>query len=59
MFSSGLDAIDGLGPKLKINLLRYFRGIDEVSEASLEDLKSVPGIGERKAKKIHSYLKKN
>ena len=59
MLSSSLDRIDGLGPKLKLNLIRYFGGIDKVCEASLDDLKCAPGIGEYKAKKIHSYLKNN
>ena len=56
LLSSGLDGIEGLGPKLKLNLIRYFGGLDKVSEASLDDLKSAPGIGESKAKKIYSYL---
>lgn len=56
LFSSSLDEINGLGPKLKLNLIRYFGGIDKLKEASLDDLKSTPGIGESKAKKIFSYL---
>ena len=59
LFSSSLDGIDGLGPKLKLNLIRFFGGMDKVIEASLDDLKSVPGIGEEKAKKIYSYLNNN
>ncbi len=59
MFSSSLDGIEGLGPKLKISLIRYFGGIDKVLDASLDDLKSVPGIGESKAKKIYSFLNRN
>jgi excinuclease ABC subunit C len=59
MFSSSLDGIEGIGPKLKISLIRYFGGIDKVLDASLDDLKSVPGIGKNKAKTIYSYLKKN
>ena len=59
MFSSTLDEINGLGPNLKMRLIRHFGGIDKVFEASLLDLKLVPGIGERKAKKIHYYLKSN
>jgi excinuclease ABC subunit C len=58
MFSSNLDEIDGLGPKLKTSLIRYFGGIEKVIEASLDDLKSVPGIGESKAKIIYSFFKK-
>jgi len=59
MLLSSLDGIDGLGPKLKTNLIRHFGGVDKVKDASLEDLKSTPGIGESKAKKIYSYLKNN
>ena len=59
LFSSNLDHIDGIGPKLKINLIRYFGGVDKLKDASLDDLKSAPGIGGMKAKKIHSYLKNN
>jgi excinuclease ABC subunit C len=59
MFSSSLDGIVGLGPKLKIDLVRHFGGIDKVSEATLDDLKLAPGIGESKAKKIFYHLKNN
>ena len=59
MFLSSLDGIDGLGPNLKKNLIRYFGGVDKVKDASLDDLKSAPGIGASKAKKIYSYLKNN
>ena len=58
LLSSSLDGIDGLGPKLKLNIIRYFGGIDKIKEASLDELKSAPGIGESKAKKIFSFLKK-
>ena len=59
MFLSSLDKIDGLGPKLKTNLIRHFGGIDKVKEAALDDLKSTPGIGESRAKVIFSYLRNN
>ena len=57
MFLSNLDGIEGLGPKLKTNLIRHFGGIDKVKDASLGELKSAPGIGVSKAKRIFSYLK--
>ena len=54
--SSSLDGIEGLGPKLKTNLIRYFGGTNKIKEASLDDLKSVPGIGENKAIKIFQFF---
>ena len=59
LFSSSLDDINGLGPKLKVDLIKYFGGINKISEASFEDLVSAPGIGELKAKKIYSFFKNN
>ena len=59
LFSSSLDKIDGLGPKLQTNLIRYFGGLDKVVEATFDELKSAPGIGESKAEKIYSYFRKN
>lgn len=59
LFKSSLDEIDGVGSKLKLTLIRYFGGLDKLSEASLDDLKSVPGVGESKAQKIHYHLENN
>ena len=56
LFSSSLDEIEGLGPQLKTNLIRYFGGTNKIKEASLDDLKSAPGIGEKKAKKIFQFF---
>ena len=59
LLSSSLDGIEGLGPKLKINLIRYFGGIDKVIDASIDELRLAPGIGENKAAKIYNHLKTN
>ncbi len=56
LFSSSLDDLNGLGPKLKLSLIKFFGGINNLKEASQEDLKSVPGIGDNKAKKIYSFF---
>ena len=56
LFSSSLDGIVGLGPKLKTSLIRYFGGIDKIKEASIDELKLAPGIGKSKARKIFSYF---
>ena len=49
--------IDGIGKKLKTNLLSYFGSIDNIKSASLTDLKK-PGIGEQMAKKIYREFNK-
>ena len=55
--NSDLDNILGVGPKLKISLIRHFGGVNKVYEASLDDLKAVRGIGDRKAREIYISLK--
>ena len=57
IFKINLDDISGLGPKLKLNLIRYFGGVDKVMEASKDDLKAVPGIGVNKANQIFRFIK--
>ena len=58
LFKSNLDDINGVGPKLKLNLIKYFGGADNVMQASKDDLKSVPGIGTKKANQIYRNIKK-
>lgn len=40
-FSSKLDGITGLGPKRKQNLLKHFKSLKAIQEASLEDIITV------------------
>ena len=55
---SDLDNINGLGPTLKLNLIRFFGGVDKVMDASIEELETVPGIGKAKARHIHSHIRR-
>ena len=56
--NSLFDNIDGIGKKLKINLLSFFGSIDNIKSASLSDLKKTPGVGENMAKKIYREFNK-
>ncbi len=51
--SSQLDAIPGLGPKRRHELMRQFGGIREISGASVEALSRINGISLQLAQKIY------
>ncbi len=51
-----LCALPGVGPELAERLLERFGSVGEVVNASVEELKKVPGIGEKKAKMIRRFL---
>lgn len=50
---SALDEINGIGPKSKDLLLRKFKSVKRIREATFEELKEI--IGESKAKSIINY----
>jgi len=51
-----LDQISGIGRGRKRALLNHFGSAKSVETASFEDLKSVEGIEEKVAKKIHNFF---
>lgn len=53
---SQLDGISGVGKQKKKALLKYFKGIDAISKAKLEELCAVPGINRDLALKIMAGL---
>lgn len=56
-FEDPLERIPGVGEKRKRLLLERFGGLEGLKKASLEEIKRVPGIGDRLAGQIHRYLK--
>ena len=56
--NSAIDEIKGIGSKNKNSLLRHFGGIESLRKASLDQIKSIEGIGPMKAKLIFDYLNK-
>ena len=53
---SVLENIQGIGPKRRQALLKNLGGIREVMNASVEELKKVPGISESMAQMIYDEL---
>ena len=59
MFKGGLEIIDGVGPATRKALLREFRTIDSIKNASLEELERTKGVNKTVAKKIFEHFNKN
>ena len=55
---SELDSISGVGEQTKFSLLKKFGSVENIGKASMIELMSVRGIGERSAKIILDYLSK-
>lgn len=56
---SELDGINGVGDKRKKILLSEFKTIENIKNASLDDLKSVKGIDVRTAQSVYAHFKNN
>ena len=54
-FSSQLDGIEGLGPKRKQNLMKYFKSLTKIKEASVNEIVAV-GIPRAVAEAVHHHL---
>jgi len=54
-FSSQLDGIEGLGSKRKQNLMKYFKSLTKIKEASVDEIVAV-GIPRAVAEAVHQHL---
>jgi len=54
---SALDEVPGIGASRKRALLHHFGSARAVAVATLEDIKSVPGISDALAQKIHDHFR--
>ncbi|NPA73009.1 MAG: excinuclease ABC subunit UvrC [Gammaproteobacteria bacterium] len=53
---SSLESIEGIGPKTRKTLLLHFGGLNEVKQASIQELSKVKGVSEDKAQKIYDFF---
>ncbi|WP_407424272.1 excinuclease ABC subunit UvrC [Methanobrevibacter sp.] len=53
--ASSLDNIAGIGKKRKINLLKEFGSIENIKNASVDDLAKIDGMNLKTAKNVYNY----
>ena len=53
---SALEDVPGIGPVWRKRLLREYGSLRKLTEASLEELERLPGLGERRARAIWGHL---
>ena len=53
---STLEGIEGVGPKRRRDLIRYFGGIQELRKASIDEMSKVQGISRNLAETIYAVL---
>ncbi len=56
MTRSVLDDVPGIGPKRRDALLAHFSSIDQLKAASLEELASIPGVGQSAAEALKDFF---
>ncbi|MDO5034037.1 MAG: excinuclease ABC subunit UvrC [Actinomycetaceae bacterium] len=59
MKRSILDEIPGLGPARQAALLKTFKSVKKIREATAEELAEVPGVGPMLAQTIHDFFQPN
>lgn len=55
---SVLDDIPGIGPARRKGLMRHFKSIEEIKEATVEQLIEVPEMNEKAANEIYQFFRK-
>ena len=54
--TSGLEAIEGLGPARRRALLKSFGGLTQLKRASIDELAKVEGISRTLAERVHAHF---
>lgn len=51
-----LDDIEGIGPNRRKALMREFKGLESLKEASVDEIAKVPGMNARAAKSVYDFF---
>lgn len=52
-----LDEIDGIGPGRRRALMKYYQSLEEISQATVEELKQIPSMNETAAKAVVEFFR--
>ena len=53
-----LDEIKGIGPARRKALMKHYASIDEIKNASVEELKKLPSMNEKSANEVYNFFHK-
>ncbi len=56
LFKSELDFVEGIGPKRKNELMKHFKSISRIKNASVEELLEVKSMNRSSAEKLYNYF---
>lgn len=51
-----LDEINGIGPTRRKSLMKHYANIEEIRNASIEELKKLPSMNEKSAKEVYRFF---
>ena len=51
-----LDDIKGIGPTRRKVLMKHYENLEQIKEATVEELKSLPSMNEKSAKEVYSFF---
>jgi excinuclease ABC subunit C len=51
-----LDDIEGIGKTRRKALMKYFKGLEALKEASMEELRQVPSMNEKAARQVYQFF---
>ena len=54
--ASRLEQIPGVGPKRRKSVLMHFKTVEQLNNATLQEIASCEGVGESYARKIYAFL---
>ncbi len=57
-FKSELDDIEGIGKIRKQNLMKHFKTIDKIKEATIDELMEVPSMNRTSAEELYNHWRK-